>query len=518
MAKIRQYFTKKITLITIGVAAVIGLIYYFSFHKSGGGYQFVSVTQDSITETVSVTGNTTPVQSLDLAFQNGGTIARVEHVVGDHVNAGDVIAQLDTSDLQAQLAQAQANVDAEKAQLANLQAGAQPADIQASQAALAGGQQTLANLYGNAGNILSDAYSKSNDAVRTQLQAFFSSPETNTPQLTFSVNNSQILNNVDGARLTASAELNAWQTELQSINSASSPVTIDTALAAAANHLAAIKNFLTLVSNALIVETNLSSATLASYNTALTAATNEVNTATTNVTTATQNIASQKITIQQLQAQLNLKLAGSTDQQIAAQQAQVEQAIASAQSVQVKINEASLTSPITGVITVQNAKPGQIASPGVILTSIISDNNLEVDSDIPETDIGKVAVSNPVNMTFDAFPGETFIGTVFYIDPAETIISGVVDYKVKVSFDNADSRMKSGLTANLEIQTKTDNNVLILPQYAILQNDQGNFVEIIQNGVMVQIPVTLGISDQSGNVEVASGVIQGEQVINIGLK
>ena len=123
----------------------------------------------------------------------------------------------------------------------------------------------------------------------------------------------------------------------------------------------------------------------------------------------------------------------------------------------------------------------------------------------PETDIGQVSVGNPVNMTFDAFPGETFTGKVFYIDPAETDISGVVDYKVKVSFDTSDPRMKSGLTANLNIETQTDNNVLILPQYAVLQNDQGNFVEVLQNGAAVQVPVTLGIHDDQRNVEVASG-------------
>jgi HlyD family secretion protein len=409
-------------------------------------------------------------------------------------------------------------VDAEKAQLANLEAGAQPADIQASQAALQGGQQTLANMYGSADNTISDAYAKSNDAVRTQLQAFFISPETSNPQLSFALSNSQTLNNVDAARVEASAALNSWQAELQTITASSTPSSIDAALIDATGYLSTIKSFLSSVSNALVQQTSLSPTTLATYNVDLTTALSELNAANTNVTTATQNIASQEITIQQLQAQLNLKLAGSTSQQIAAQQAQVEQAQASMQSVQVSINEASLVSPINGVITAQNAMVGEIASPGATLVSIISTNNLEVDADVPETDIGKVNVGDPVVMTFDAFPGETFTGKVFYIDPAQTIISGVVDYRVKTSFDNVDPRMKSGLTANLSIQTQTDNNVLILPQYAVLQNDQGTFVEILQNGVVTDAPVTLGIRDESGNVEVASGTTAGEQVINIGLK
>ena len=60
--------------------------------------------------------------------------------------------------------------------------------------------------------------------------------------------------------------------------------------------------------------------------------------------------------------------------------------------------------------------------------------------------------------------------------------------------------------------------MLILPQYAILQNDQGTFVETLVNGKVVTNPVTLGIQDENGNVEVLSGVTAGEQVVNIGLK
>jgi HlyD family secretion protein len=509
--------TKTIIGIVI-ILLVVGGVYYFVFAKKGSSYQFVTVTQGAITETVSVTGNTTPIQSLDLGFQNGGVIASVNKAVGSQVAAGDVLERLNTSALQAQLSQAQANVDAAQAQLQSLQAGAQPADIQNSQAVLAGGQQSLANMYASAENTLNDSYAKANDAARNQLSIFFTSAETNNPQLTFSVSDSQTLNNAQSERLQASAELNVWQSELAKVNAASPTSTLDGALQNATLHLSVIKLFLNSVSRALLQQASLSPTTLNTYNNDLTAANNEFNTATTNINTAIQNIASQKITVQQLQAQLNLKLAGSTAQQIANQQAQVEAAQANAQSVQVQINEATLTSPIDGVVTVQNAKVGEVATPGVTMTSLISNNNFEVDAEVPETDIGKIAIGQTASMTIDAFPGETFMGKVFYIDPAQTNVSGVVNYLVKVSFTKPDSRIKSGLTVNLNIQTQQQSNALILPQYAIIQNDQGSFVDVIQNGKEVQVPVTLGIQDQSGNVQVLSGVTNGEQVVNIGIK
>ncbi len=518
MHPIKRFGKKKAAVgaVIILVAALVA--YYFLFAKKGSSYQFVEVTQGTITEVVSVTGNTAPIHSLDLGFQNGGTIAMVNKALGDHVVSGDVLESLNTSDLQAQLAQAQANVDAATAQLQNLQAGAQPEDIQNSRAALAGGEQSLANMYGDVENTLNDSYSKANDAVRNQLADLFSSAETNNPHLTFSVSDSQVLNDVQTRRLAASTELNTWQMELAAINITTPTSTLEASLQKAAQHLSVIKGFLASVSQSLLLESTLSQATLTAYQGYLSAANTEVTTATTNVNNVIQNIASQKITIQQLQAQLNLKLAGSTAPQIANQAAQVEAAQANVQSVKVKIAQATLSSPIDGVVTVQNAKVGEIAAAGQVMTSIISSNALEVDAEVPETNIGKLQIGQNASITIDAFPGETFTGKIFYIDPAQTNISGVVNYLVKVSFSKPDPRLKSGLTVNLNISTQQQDNALILPQYAIIQNDQGSFVEVIQNGKPVQIPVATGIQDLNGNVQILSGVTKGEQVVNIGIK
>ncbi len=491
---------------------------YAALKPKGAPTQLITVTRGSIVETVSVTGNTTPVHSIDLAFQNGGMIAVVAQPVGSAVRAGDLIARLDTTQLNAQLAQAQANVDVQSADLRSLQAGSRPEDIQSARAAREKAQQDLTNMYGSVSATLADAFAKANDAVRNQLASFFSNAETVNPQLTFAVNDSQVTNNIQSQRVAASAELNSWQTELLGLGPLSSTTTLDAALIKGNEHLAAVNALLITASQALVELTNQSSASAANYKTSLTAALTEVSTAITNVNAASQNIASQKYTVSGLQAALDKAVAGPTADDIQAQQAQVEQAQASVQNIQAQIAQASLVSPISGVITVQDAKVGQIASPGQTLVSIISNNDLEVDADVPETDIGKIAVGNPVSMTFDAFPNETFTGKVFYIDPAETIISGVVDYLVKTSFDNLDPRIKSGLTVNLSIKAEEKDNVLILPQFAILQNDQGTFVDLYKNGATTQIPIVLGIRDDQGNVEVVSGVSEGDQVLNIGLK
>jgi HlyD family secretion protein len=510
-------FFKSIWGIAI-IIVVIGGIWFLVARSHKASYQFVTVKRGVITEVVSVTGNVITTRSVDLAFENGGAIAAVYYNEGDHVNARDVIAKLDTQDLEAQLAQAQANVDAETATLRKLRAGPTPQNIAVSQTALASAEQTLGNSYISVPNTIAGAYANANDAVRNQLAAFFTNAETNSPQLTFPISDSQIANDIIFERIKASVELNAWQAEEQKITSVTPSSTLDTMLQNALTHLSVAKTLLTTALNAIVNTTNIAPVTATAYKTDVTNGEGEVNTSIGNINTVAQNIASEKASVAQAQAALNLTLAGVTQEDIDAQAAQVEQAKANMQSIQVKIDKATLTAPMSGVVTVQNAKTGEIASPGVPVVSLIAENALEVDADVPEIDIGKIAIGNPVSMTFDAFPNETFTGKVFHINPAQTVVSGVVDYLVKTSFDKIDPRMKSGLTANLDIQTQTKKDVLILPQYAILQNDSGIFIKTLIRGAVVQTPVTLGISDQSGNVEITSGATEGEQVINIGLK
>ena len=520
MNKLYSKFGKKKTIIG-AIFLVLVVILFFIFRKGGNTYQFVMVKRGAITQVVSVTGNTTPEQSLDLSFPTGGTIAEVDKNAGDSVSSGNVLVRLDSRDLSAQLAQAQAGVDAAQATLQKLQAGPTPQNVQVSQAALNSAQQTLANTYDNVLNAVTDAYAKANDAVRNQVSLFYTAPDSNNPLLSFQVNNSQIMNDADSERAQVGQELTTWQAQITGLSNSFASLstsTLSMALQNATGHLNVVSNILNTDAMAVVEETGLSASTVAIYKTDVTSAITEVNSASTAISGVAQNIASEQAAVAQAQASLNVTLAGSTTQDIAAQQAQVEQAQANVQSIQVKISQNSLISPIDGVVTVQNAKVGQIASPGQTVTSIISNGNFEVDAQIPETDIGKVAIGNTVNMTFDAFPREMFTGKVFYIDPAQTIVSGVVDYEVKVSFDKADPRIKSGLTANLNINTQTNQNALILPQFAIMQSASGTFVEVLNNGVEQQMPVTLGLRDQDGNVEVTNGVTESEQVINIGLK
>lgn len=496
---------KKYWIIGLIILVALGGGYWFFVRSSGTPYQFITVTQGSITETVSVTGNTMPTKSVSLGFQNSGTIARVNYSLGDQVSVGAVIAELNTANLSATLRQAQANLAVAQANLAALTVGTRPEQLAIDQSAVTQDQSALANA-------IASAYSISDGAIHTNTDQFFINPRNANAEFTFVVPDAAFTNIIMQERVALEPVLSAWSTQISSPSFGSSDPTA--AATQAVQNLAQVNVFLNNVAAALTKTQSSGSLSVTTLN----AYELSVASARANVASALATLTSAKTTLISSEGTLALAEAGSTSESIAAQQAQVEQAQASVASAEANLSGAKIVAPMSGIVTELDAKVGQQASPGAPLVSLIGNGGFEVDAGVSETDVGKLAVGDAVTMTLDAFPNETFAGSVFYIAPAQTNTQGVISYQIKISFSKADSRLKSGLTANIDIQTKHNNNAFILPQYAILQNDNGTFVETLIGKAVTTSPVTLGIQDQKGNVEILSGVTLGEQVINIGLK
>jgi multidrug efflux pump subunit AcrA (membrane-fusion protein) len=433
--------------------------------------QTIAVTEGSITETVSVTGNTKPLKSVSLGFERSGTIARVRYAIGDRVNAGDVLAELNTVGLQAALEQAEASY----------------------RAALASRNQTsLPEAVTGARNVYQATYTTLDTVLREDVDLFFGDPTAYGPELLI---NAPMYNYGELSKLRASVRnsMERYRTSLAN-TSATDSLTL---LADAERVATEVSAFLLKLSVAAQERDSSASATQLS---ALTKARSAIDGALAEISKARDAFRSSSV--------------GATD----LADANVAQASAAVSVARANLTGTSIVAPISGVISQMDAKVGQTAVGGVTLVSLLSPNAYEIEAGVPETSIGKVAVGNKVDITFDALLGETFEGTVYYMDPAETITQGVVDYKVKVSLNTSDPRIRSGLTANLDIRTRYKEKVVLLPQYAILENDKGTYVQVMQGKTTVNLPVTLGIQDEQGNVEIVSGVVPGENVLNVGLK
>ena len=115
-----------------------------------------------------------------------------------------------------------------------------------------------------------------------------------------------------------------------------------------------------------------------------------------------------------------------------AAKANLNEAEAKIYSINTKIRNRSIYSPINGTVTLQDAKLGEVAIINEALISVLSVGNWKIEAKVPEVSVGRVTVGNKVEINLDAFPDENFSGTVTYLEPAETVIDGVVYFKVTI--------------------------------------------------------------------------------------
>lgn len=233
------------------------------------------------------------------------------------------------------------------------------------------------------------------------------------------------------------------------------------------------------------------------------------------ITTAQAKVDTSFMAWQLAVAQFNQLKAGTRDQDIALARAQVSQAQAALDLINNQINNNIIKAPADGLVTKKNYEAGEQASSAKPVFSLLGVNNFEIEVDISEADINKVAINNSVEITLDAFGEDIkFSGQVNFIEPAETIIQDVIYYKVKINFDGQGRNVKSGMTANANITTARRDDVLIMPSRAVVEkNGDGKFVRFLVDQAVKEAPVTIGLRGDNGLVEVSSGAKESDLVV-----
>ncbi len=239
------------------------------------------------------------------------------------------------------------------------------------------------------------------------------------------------------------------------------------------------------------------------------------------------------------EAQLTELKAPARSHDISLNQAKVKQAEAGLELIKNSIQDSIIKAPIDGTVTNIEYEVGEQTSATNPAVSILGENNFEVEVDISEADIAKIKLNNPAKITLDAFGDEVeFIGKIYFIEPAETVIQDVIYYKVKIQFlDQAPSatlppegraggtsnleNIKSGMTANIVLTTAKKENVLFVPSRAIVEKNgpsassgqASKYVRILKNNKITEMPITTGLRGDGGMVEVIDGVKEGQIVV-----
>jgi HlyD family secretion protein len=168
--------------------------------------------------------------------------------------------------------------------------------------------------------------------------------------------------------------------------------------------------------------------------------------------------------------------------------------------------------PFDGIITTVDVVQGETATANKSALTIIANNAFQVEANIPEIDIAKLAINNPVAITLDAY-GESvvFDGVITRIDPSANLQGNVPMYNVVVSFQKKDPRVRAGMTANVAIITAAKENVLAVPiRFVKVNTDGSGTVYTGKEGALIEHTVTLGIRFDDGTIELLSGAQEGD--------
>ncbi len=515
-----------IILVILVIAAIVG----FSFlgAKKTSKYESAKVTKGNLVQTVDATGKIESLNDLSLHFDGVGIVESVRVKEGDTVRSGQWLANLSLSQLNAAVAQAQASLDQKLAGATPEQIAVSQRQIDSAQTSLDKAKKSLTDIqtlaqsnlsakYSYALNVLDDSYIKMYNAYS----------EADLIQKTYFTMNDQeafiVINNRD---YEMAKPMSDYKTTLNAAKASKEQTSIDAAISQAITSLNRILNALTVIRNT-CDSTSYQSRVSASDKSALDLQKSYVSTAQTTVsslqsdisilkTQNENNLNSAQAAVDAAQSNLELQqanydslIARPRDVDIAYYQASLDQAVANR-------NKAILYAPIDGVITQVNKKKGELISSAEAMIEMLSPH-YEIGVDVPETDVVKLKVGDEATITLDALgPDVKFTGKVLTIDPASTEIQDVVYYRVKVAIDeNGDDTIKPGMTADVLIKTDSRDNVIFVASRAVLTKTDTNekYVRVLKDEKVEDRVIQLGLKADDGEVEVISGLAEGETIV-----
>lgn len=487
-----------------------------------------TIRRGNITATVSGSGSISAASTVDLAFQTSGIVAEILVDEGASVTEGQALAVLDTRDLTLQVASAKAALDSANARLAQVTKGnTRPTDLTSAQAQLASAQAQLASARERLA------------ALRNPSASAISSAELRVTQAQTSLQTTR-----DNSSATKT------KAEIDLAKASESLIQAQSKFANARDNWKWVQDYGTDPSTG----RNIGDAAINTYRDTFVAAESAVRTAEqtvvqaqvtlnnareaeiANVTQAEQSLKDAQVQLDALrnptasdiaaavatveqneasvasaQASLDKIVVPGTETDVAIQQAAVTQAEQSLAQAQLKLDNATLKAPFAGVVAAVNSVVGQTTSGTAI--QLIDRDPLRIELSLSENDIVQVAVGDPVDITVDAIRDWKQQGTITAIAPAADTTSNVVAYKARIDFSDSDPRLLVGMTANLVIVTDQRENVLIVPNSALLPKGTGRVVQVVgADGQPQEVDVTVGISDGIVS-EVLSGLEEGQTII-----
>ncbi|MBD2607496.1 efflux RND transporter periplasmic adaptor subunit [Scytonema hofmannii FACHB-248] len=459
--KVKNPFSWLIGLMAAGVV-VVGATTTYMFVNQGTGKEDITqltvpVEAKNVTLRITSSGKVVPVQSVNISPKNPGILKQLYVEQGDRVQTGQILARMDSADIQARIQQFSANLAQSQAQLAEAEAGSRPQEIDQSKARLSQVQAQLAQA--QAGNRPQEIAQAQALVDAAQAKANYSSEKVKRYQYLYQ----------QGA--VQKQELDQFVSEDKSA-----------------------------IANLQEAQKRLSLQQAGSRS---------------------EEMAQRKAVVEEAKAQLQLMQNGTRPEIINQRKAGVASAQAQLKAEQVNLEDTIIRAPFAGIVTQKYANIGAFVTPTTSASSSASATSssivavargLEVLAQVPEADIGRIKEGQSVEIVADAYPDQVFKGSVRLISPEAVVEQGVTSFQVRVALDTGADKLRSGLNVDLTFLGDRLSNALVLPTVAIVteKGQTGVLIPDAKNKAQFR-EVTIGsqIKDQT---QILEGVKVGDRV------
>jgi len=461
IGKVKHPLRWVIGLIAAG-SLVVGTTTAYNFVNRGISKEDITqltlpVAAKNVTLRITASGKVVPVQSVNISPKNPGVLAQLYVEQGDRIQQGQILARMDSANIDAQIRQYRANLMQSQAQLAEALAGSRPQEIAQAKARLAQAQAQLAAA--RAGNRPQEISQAQAQVDAAQARADYTTEQVKRYQYLYQqgAEKRQLLDQAISEDKSAKAALEEARKRLSLVQSG----------------------------------------------------------------TRSEEIDQRQAAVTESRAALVLLEDGTRPEEIAQRQAAVASAEAQLKGVQVQLEDTIIRAPFSGIVTQKYANVGSFVTPTTSASTSASATSssivavargLEVLAQVPEADLGRIKQGQQVEIVADAYPDQIFKGHVRLIAPEAVVEQGVTSFQVRIALDTGIDKLRSGLNVDLTFLGDRVNNALVLPTVTIV-TEKGKTGVLIPDGKnkpqFREVTVGAQIQDQT---QILEGVKEGDRV------
>ena len=229
-----------------------------------------------------------------------------------------------------------------------------------------------------------------------------------------------------------------------------------------------------------------------------------------------------RASVEEAEQQLQELSKGFRPEDIEQSRARVEIARGELQEFQAQLDKVSIKAPFDGIVTQKHANIGAIITPTMASASDTASatpssivelaSGLEVLVNVPEANIARVEIGQPVEIIADAYPNRTFTGRVRTIEPEAVSEGDVTSFRVRVELDNEESELRSGMNVDAIFTGKPIDKALVVPTVAVTNRNEQMGVMVPDGSGQAEFkPITVGVT-QNGKTQVIEGLEPAERV------